>query len=564
MNTNITNCARCIAGAALALAAMAATADESADIIAQQMAEMKRQIIELQSQIGDNAALRKEVAELKTQNSKEVTELKAANGDKWLSEQRAAEIRGVVQEVLSDAESRVSLQSSVATSGYNNGFFISSPDGNFKLQLNGELQNRWAYNWLSSRTMSNSKVGGTIPSHGSTFNAGGVTKSAYGFEVRRAKLEFSGHVLDPSWQYAVTLAYQQWFSNNMPNLNANPIYQAGGGVNQGDNWAGGIGLENAYVKKNFDNGFSVQAGQFKSPLLREWLVSSKYQLAAERSLVETLFSTGWTQGIQANWNNDNMRVMASYNDGGNNANLGSASGVWDGGTYGSAPNNGNNGVGFASWAFTGRAEFMAFGNWAQFDQLTSMRGQATGLLLGAGMNWQRGGQTYMPTQTGSSVPANANADGEFLTWTMDATWQLGGANLYGAWVMNTAYSLPNGLSSINSYGLVLQSGYFINDAIEMFGRWEWMDIQNTGDNAAYANVSFNNASRAAVNNIGTIGANWYINKNVKFTTDVGISWNPVTFQTGLYGQNIAGADYRIEGASGGGQIVFRSQLQLLF
>jgi len=67
-----------------------------------------------------------------------------------------------------------------------------------------------------------------------------------------------------------------------------------------------------------------------------------------------------------------------------------------------------------------------------------------------------------------------------------------------------------------------------------------------------------------VNNIGTIGANWYISKNVKFTTDFGVSWNPVTFQQGIFGQNIAGADYRTEGSNGGGQLVFRSQLQLLF
>jgi len=278
--------------------------------------------------------------------------------------------------------------------------------------------------------------------------------------------------------------------------------------------------------------------------------------------VNTLFSTGWTQGIQANWNNDNLRVMASYNDGANNANLGSVSGV-NQGNSGTFPGASNGGVGFASWAFTGRAEFMAFGNWAQFDQLTSMRGQAAGLLVGGGINWQRGGQDFdnLPS---SSVAANGNADGEFFSWTVDATWQLGGANIYGAWVMNSTYGQPNGQGSMNSYGVVVQGGYFITDAIELFGRWEWMSTANTNTSVATIDVTSNNANNAFVNNIGTIGANWYISKNVKFTTDFGVSWNPVTFQQGLFGQNIAGADYRTEGATGGGQLVFRSQLQLLF
>jgi len=313
------------------------------------------------------------------------------------------------------------------------------------------------------------------------------------------------------------------------------------------------------------NGFSVQVGQFKSPFLREWLVSSKYQLTVERSLVNTLFSTGWTQGIQANWNNDNLRVMASYNDGANNANLGSVSGTNQGNTGTALVGNG--GVGFDSWAFTGRAEFMAFGNWAQFDQLTSMRGQAAGLLVGGGINWQRGGQDYSGTTQGdpANVAANGNADATFFSWTVDATWQLGGANLYGAWVMNTTYGQPNAQGNIIGYGLVVQGGYFITDAIELFGRWEWMSTSNTGNGSEATNdVTTNTANNAFVNNIGTIGANWYISKNVKFTTDFGVSWNPVTFQQGIFGQNIAGADYRTEGSNGGGQLVFRSQLQLLF
>ena len=148
---------------------------------------------------------------------------------------------------------------------------------------------------------------------------------------------------------------------------------------------------------------------------------------------------------------------------------------------------------------------------------------------------------------------------------MDATWQLGGASIYGAWVMNTIYSNPSGLPSVNTYGAVVQGGYFITETIEMFARWEWMSTANNGQNQSTVDIEQNQINPGAfVNNIGTIGANWYLTRKVKFTTDFGVSWNPVTFQQGLYGQDIAGADYRTEGSVGGGQLVFRSQLQLLF
>jgi hypothetical protein len=336
----------------------------------------------------------------------------------------------------------------------------------------------------------------------------------------------------------------------------------GGGVSGGDNYAGGIGLENAYIERELGSGFSVRVGQFKSPLLREWLVSSKYQLAAERSIVNTLFSTGWTQGVELDWHNDQFHTALSYNDGANNGNLGSASST-------NNQNSTNIGVGSAQWAFTGRLEWLAFGNWKQMNGFSSMRGEAAGLLLGGGLNWQRGGQDYTDTQVvndpNGATPASGNSDATFLTWTLDATWNLGGASIYGAWMMNTSYSIPGGREDIHTFGALVQGAYFISDTVELFARWEWMNTEQTNGNSPAANIDFNNSNDAYVNNIGTVGLNWYLHgRSVKFTSDVGVSWNPQIFQTGLYGDNIAGADYRTEGEGGGGQIVARTQLQLLF
>jgi len=508
-----------------------------------------------------------------------VSDLMKEKGESWLTQERSNEIRAVVQDVLNDADTRASLQTTNATSGYKDGFFIASPDGNFKLVINGENQLRWSYNWLSSRSMNNSEntiiPPSSLPSpRDGNFNSVGVAKAAYGFELRRVKLGFSGHVIDPGWQYSITLAYQQFFGSNL-----NPVGAAngsnstsgsladGGGVTGGDNFGSGFSLENGYIARDLGAGFSLKFGQFKSPFLREWLVSSRSQLAIERSIMNTLFTTGWTQGIELDWNNDFLRAMISYNDGANNANIGSISGTNVLGVTGD-----NLGVGFAHWAFTGRGEWKPFGSWQQFNDFSSMRGEASGLLLGAAINWQRGGQRDVSLSSIDVTPGSGNAEATYLTWTVDATWELGGSSLFASWAMNTAYAIPSGDDSINTYGAIVQAGHFISKDVELFARWEWMSTASTPDNRPESvstpdgeNINFLSAYNSFVNNIGTVGFNWYLGgRGLKFTTDFGVSWKPLIFQTGLFGDNIAGAEYRQEGSGGGGQLVARTQLQLLF
>lgn len=52
-----------------------------------------------------DADLRSRVAELEAR----LATLQAQNGDQWLTEARAAEIRSLVQDVLADADTRTSL-----------------------------------------------------------------------------------------------------------------------------------------------------------------------------------------------------------------------------------------------------------------------------------------------------------------------------------------------------------------------------------------------------------------------------------------------------------------------
>ena len=69
----------------------------------------------------DNDALA-QIAELKN----ELAQLKAQNGEDWLTEQRAGEIRGIVQDVLADSQNRTSLQNSGAMAGATTLFVLGS------------------------------------------------------------------------------------------------------------------------------------------------------------------------------------------------------------------------------------------------------------------------------------------------------------------------------------------------------------------------------------------------------------------------------------------------------
>ena len=93
----------------------------------------------------------KRIEALETSNRElagEVVTLRKAEGDGWLTEARANEIRSIVSDVLADSESRNSLQSSGMTAGWNNGFFLESADGRFRLDVSGTVQTRFIYGYV--------------------------------------------------------------------------------------------------------------------------------------------------------------------------------------------------------------------------------------------------------------------------------------------------------------------------------------------------------------------------------------------------------------------------------
>lgn len=211
----------------------------------------------------DDVAQRLAAAEAK------IAAMEAAQNQSWLTEQRASEIRGLVQDVLADADTRASLLQTGMTAGYDNGAVIGSADGNWLLRTNIHIQERFIYNNQDDSGLD-------------------VESDRYGFEPTRVQFFLSGHVVDPSWYYHIR-------------INTGAQDQSG--------------LIYGYIGKDFGNGLKVQMGAMQSMLLREDIVATQYQLAVERSTVNYAFNAGYIDGVQVSWEGDKFRVYGQLSDG---------------------------------------------------------------------------------------------------------------------------------------------------------------------------------------------------------------------------------------------------------
>jgi hypothetical protein len=472
---------------------------------------------------GDSTNYQQEIADLRA----EIASMKAQSGDNWLTEQRAAEIKGLVQDVLADADTRASLQGTGATAGFDNGFFLSSADGNFRLNVGGTASARFTYN---NRQDSYNTTNGTYDNN-------------WGFAIRHTGLSFDGYMFDPSWKYGVSLAI----------YDETAIVPSSLGYNNGQ-----VFLLDAYVMKDFGD-FYVQAGQFKSAITRQGSLNLWDLQMVDMANVDYLFGTQWTQGIKFGFDNDMMRAHVTYSEGvgGNSPTLNSQFTNYGtsqtGGSYGTAsPAN--------QLAFDGRAEFKLGGTWAQFDDEQSWQGEEFGLLIGVGGYWQKGRVT---PNTATAPANNQNFGGQSWGLTADATADFGGFNLFGA----LYYAGTNGYNTSatavsDSWGFQVQGGAFVSEDMEIAARYEYGDLgtASTGGNVPTESII-------------SAGLNMYFSKNrVKWQSDLGYSFDALSATGGVNNQ---GGGWAVSGtgwlpdsgpnnASNGGEWLIRSQFTVTF
>ena len=417
--------------------------------------------------------LRRMVEQLKS----EVDQVRAEQATDWLTEKRADEVRGLIQDVLADADTRSSLLQDGTSAGYNKGFFITNADGSYTMKINAQFQLRWEYN--------------TAP--------GSNPEDDYGFELRRLKLKFGGNVIDKTWKYKFVIASSR---NNATGGTAN------------------LFIEDAYISKSLGNGLSVKFGQYKVPYLREELVSSSKQLTVDRSIINTRFTWGRSQGIGLGYASDNLTFDFMYNDGPKHINLQSLDG------------SSNNGL-------AARAQMLLAGDFKQFKSMSGMPGGEFGAMIGAAFAWTNAGSKDAVL----SYPRK-DANDQNYGFTVDASLQGGGWNAMAYFVWNNGKAKSSGDWN-SSWGLVAQGGIFLADPVEIFARYALGHIEDNSPEDT---------------NWLTVGVNYYPvedSTNVKVTTDFGWAFDGVDSTYTSSGTGVRSSD-------DSGEWLLRSQLQLLF
>ena len=443
------------------------------------------------------AAMRADLAELRAQGDGHAP---------WLTRQRAEEVRALVRDVLADAESRVSLQEVGLTGGWKDSFYIGSDDGNWKLKIGGYTQVRYSYDHRSSNPANP-----------------GESVDTWGAAIRRLKLYFDGHIIDPSWRYKIEFA-----------------------SNQGAAFA----LEDTWIEKQMADGLVLKTGQFKSPFLRETLLSDTVTMLVDRSSIESFFGAGRSAGLQLSWETEQLRVTGGYFNGfevkSNYFNSGSMRNLaWDS-------------TKIAEYAFVSRLEWKPSGGWAQFKDPSSWVKDGPGLLVGVAAEVEKKENTQ---------GCAAGAENPFVVAaTADVSIEFAGGSLMSYFVWRQVEPTAAGLEVANQFGVVVQGGVFISDTLELTARYEYGDA-DTMPNGGAPNPNpavMDNNGYSIFNAVG-LGANWYISgQRVKLSADINYAFNGVGAFTS------SANDFLVDGTSAtgqfdqSGQVLARVQLQLIW
>lgn len=400
------------------------------------------------------------------------------------------EIRAVVAEMLSDADSRTSMLA--ANAGHQDGnFFISSDDGGYTLNIYGLLQFRYLMNFRDDDNTVGARAGDDFES---------------GFQTARTRIGMRGNIVNKDWSYVV----QGNFTRD----------------------EGSFGLEDAYVEYKLPNGLRIRWGQFKLPLLREELIDDPHQLTVERSVMNSIFTQGRSQGVALLCTSSWCNTGLAFSDGLNSANTDFTTPTG----LAAAPS------GEADWAVTGRIEFLFSGAKKDLRDFTSPQGAPLGMMLGLAGHFQQG----------ANSDAITDVDRDTFEYTADMTFEGDGWNLFGAFVGRWDKFRAGGVDSdFNDFGGLVQGGIRVAANTELFGRWDAVfldsDRGTTEDNFHFL----------------TFGVNQYIAGHAaKATADFVVALDETPDLVGLGALPNTGIG--LLGDTESGEVVVRLQFQLMF
>jgi hypothetical protein len=391
---------------------------------------------------------------------------------------RSDEVARVVRAVFQDAERRSDpigplLPELIGRD--DDGFFLRSRDGSFLLRPEVQFQFRAIANHRDE------PLGDDGDSHD--------TES--GFEIRRLEVAVEGNVFTPKLTYEFR------------------------GVTERE--GGDVIVEDAWVQYEFAKAWAVLFGQFRDPVFHEELVSSKRQLAVEKSLTNRLLAspTGFVQGVSLAYGDSDVPTHAAlaFHDGA--------------GSFNTPYTDSEGEPGFVEhFGLAGRVEYKFFGDWKNYKDFTALNTTKDLLIVGSAFDWTQGVDTDLVFATADVQYENAQ-----------------GWGLYAAFLVNhrDARSAPG--EDHLDLGLVVQASYLISPGWEFFARYDATRLDRAGE-------TFDEI---------TVGLNRYLGPparwghRLKFTLDL------------TYLPNGAPADVSALGirSAAGDEVVARAQFQLV-
>jgi hypothetical protein len=389
----------------------------------------------------------------------------------------AKDVDETVERVLKDAEKRSQLlQMEGFTAGYQKGKGFLIQDAAGNWVLHPFFQ-------FQFRSTTNWRNDGK--------HDGSDTDIENGFEIRRMKFGFEGNAFTPNLGY-----YFRW----------NTVSNTGGSV-------GDVVLEEAWIRYQFNDDWAFRVGQITDPTFHEQTTSSGKQLAVERSLVNQLITgsnQAYVQAVTLQYDHKGAPIQAEF-------------GISDGFQSQNTDFVDTNEGGNNDWAVTGRVNFFVMGERRAYDDFTALGTKADLLVIGAGGNI---------TQSGDSTVYLHTVDAQYENTT--------GLALYAGYLANYVDQGSNGGDDLYNWGALVQAGYLLNDQWEVFGRYDYTNLDTSGDDE-FCEI--------------TLGVNWYVggSHNAKVTVDG--TWLPNGSPSDQKGLGIlAGSD---------NQFLVRGQFQLL-
>jgi len=437
------------------------------------------------------------------------------------------EVRAMVAEMLADAETRSSLLQGGGVAGYDKGFVVRSPDGNFSLKINSLIQFRYIANFRDKDNITAPSTGATIPAGSlgggvpaADINLTGNTTAGaddftQGFQLRKSYLVFSGNIINTDLRYNVRLVQE---INNAVNV------------------------DDVFMEYKYGPSLTLRAGQFKPNFLKEELNSEGTTLGVERGVVNSVFSQGRAQGISFKFAPaDEFDVFVDITNGFRSA----------GNDFTDATN--------AEYAVTGRGNWRFAGSADDLRDYTSKVGSAFAGQAGLALHWQQG------TESAGEFPGATAAfpSQDLLAYTADVQVEGGGLGGYAA-VVGTNINSGNGANLVdgNALGFTAQGSYRWDAAPEIFVKYDGLALGGlNGGNQLGDDFTENQ-------HFVTFGfTNYYADSSAKFTVDciVAMTRTDGLNSATIGGGNPLGSTLGLIGSSQkAGEFAVRAQLQIGF